>query len=291
MTRHIKIEGDLVTLVETSDVSTIALADWLPQIERRAPIYTPVMPTGTRAVWWDPTDLSTQKLVMLVEREPMTISMDLSGAAHNPMRLSIPWTRFMFYATTNNPQNNANWTLYDYRMMWSRSRFQSETLKDMTPALVPNIYEDGRICFGSTGVDATMSLADRIDSTVNGFYLTRFNRDLGIRYPNGWNGYTNWRRMTEENPTGWTEWPDLNPVGSVRHMYSWEDVCQSFNVVPDRNAVPTIAADGIPPLALGATFGRIQDWLGTLSPRQRLIMQSSLAGLTITIPPEPGETD
>jgi len=290
VTQFIKIEGDLVTLQEVSDLASVPLSEWLPQIERRSPIYTPVMPTGTRAVWWDPTDLALQKLVMLVEREPMIINMDLHGAAINPMRLSIPWTRFLFYATTDNPRQNSHWQLYDYRMMWSRSRFSNETLADMVPALVPNIYEDGRICFGTTGVDASMSLADRIDSTVNGFYLTRFNRDLGIRYPMGWANYTAWRRMTEQNPMGWTAWPELDP-SQARRVYSWEQVCREFNITPDRNAIPIIGADGIPALAIGATFGRVDDWIVALTPRQRLIIQQQLVGQTITVEPEPGEED
>lgn len=285
-TRTIRIQGDLVSLVDETVVRSIALNDWLPNIERRAPIFTPVLPTGLRGMNWDPTDLSNQTLSVLIEVPPQVMSMTYDrrdGTRTRPgievHRLSIPFTRFAFIFTTADPRSH-NWVPSDYRVYWARSRYSNPSLADMTPALLPNVYADGRICFGTTAADANQSLADRIDSTVNGFFTSTFNSDLTIRYPNGWRNWTAWEQMSTASPNDWTTWPDLDPRGGIRSFYSWEALNGSFSNHTANRLDPVIANDGIPELPLGATFGRTHEWLNGLTPEQRARLAAVMAERT-----------
>jgi hypothetical protein len=272
VTQIIEIENGLVKLVEKSTQYSIPLADWVSKIEKRSPIRTPVLPTGTRAVHWDPTDLNNQSLVVLIEREPHIMRMDYGGEVR---RLSVPWTRFFFYCSTTDPTNRLSWNLADYRVYWSKSRYSDPAERDMIAALLPNVYEDGRICFGSTGANADQSLADRLDQTVNDFFVSRFNDDLHIRRPNRARTYRQWMRMTENNPTGWTEWEDWDPNNGYHTFVAFDDLVARRTVISDRFS-PMIARDPIPEVPLGATFGRLQEWLDGLDQSQRSRLMTAM---------------
>lgn len=261
MPRHIEIEGELVTIVSTEIIQSVPLSEWLPKIERRIPMATPVLPTNTRAVWWDSTDLMHQQLLVLMEREPQVINMNLSGTIY---ALAIPWTRFLFHAITRDPNSNLQWSLSDYRIYWSNKRYTSPTDRDMLAAMVPNVYDDGRICFGSTGADANQILADRLDQTVNEFYVSTFNHDLTINRPNNWRGWTNWVKETRKDPMSWMTWTDWTTRTGA--MTSWNLICEDWgNSTTSRNA-PMVAANPIPDVPMGATFGRINEWIGSMTP-------------------------
>lgn len=268
MQNIIEINGGLVSIVQRAVTHSMPLEDWLPLVEKRLPINMPVLPTGTRAVFWDPTNLNEQVLVVLVEQEPQIIHLKMSGL--DPMRLSLPYVRFVFTCQTNNPNNNLNWALMDYRVTFSKSKYVDPTAKDMIRALVPNVYGDCRICFGSTGAEADQILSQRIDQTVNEFWATTFNNDLTIVRPEGSRTYRRWLRMTENNPTGWLEWDDFVDDGTRHTFYSFNDF--SFNRatnIPARMD-EMVANEGIPEIPLGATFGRVREWIQTLEPTQRL---------------------
>jgi hypothetical protein len=266
MSQIIEIEGALVNVIDRTVRYSVPLDQWLPQIERRSPVFTPVVPSGTRAIWWDPTDVNSQKLLILVEREPQTISLNLQDTIH---RLSIPWSRFFFYAYTNDPQDHTRWRLEDYRLMWAQNSYTNPNTKDMLPASVPNVYSDGRICFGATGADANQNLSDRIDQTINEFYATQFNLDLGIRYPNRWRGYASWVAATARDPMCWTNWNEWTSIEDNPNAYSFNMLANEFVSKLLIRTVSVIAPDPIPPLALGATFGHTREWLESLTNNQR----------------------
>ena len=273
MTQIIEIEGGLVRLISKSIDYQIPMADWIDKIEKRAPINTPVLPTGTRAMVWDPTDLNAQTLTVLIEREPHNMRMDYGRSVKT---LSVPWTRFLFFCKTNDPSNHLAWVLTDYRVFWAKSRYADPAVSDMIPAMLPNVYGDGRICFGSTGANANQSLADRLDETVNGFFTSQFNDDLAIIRPNGARSWRQWERMTANNPTGWVEWDDWDPNVGRHQMYSL-DVFQG-NVNTTHRFSPMIAADPIPAIELGATFGRAYEWVERLDNNQRARLMEVMLG-------------
>lgn len=266
MLQTIEIENGLVSLIEKSISYSVPLADWLPKIEKRAPINTPVLPSGTRAVSWDPSDLNSQKLNVLIELQPTIINMNFGGIVRH---LSIPFTRFMFWASTADPTNNLAWRLEDYRIYWAKTRYQNPDTRDMIPALIPNVYSDGRICFGSTGANADQSIADRLDQTVSEFYISNFNNDLTIRRPNAARSYRQWERMTEKDPTGWMEWRDWDETQISHERYSFNNVINNRGNATVGRFSPMIAPDAIPPVPLGASFGRLQEWLDDLEGSQR----------------------
>lgn len=267
--RHIEIEGALVNLVQREVVGSIPLPEWIARIERRNPTFTPVLPTTpTRGFWWDPTDIAHQRGMMLLEMQPTVITMDYQEESKH--RLSIPWTRFVFYVRSDDPSNPLRWSLEDYRIFWARTKYSNPDALDMVPALLPNVYGDGRICFGSTGARADQSLADRLDETIAQFYVSTFNHDLTIHYPNGWRNWARWEKMTEEDPTGWMNWPDLNPTTTTRNKYSWASLAHEYMSGASHRDSPVLAADGIPELPIGATFGRIDQWFALLTNNQRV---------------------
>jgi hypothetical protein len=262
MSQKIVIEGGLVRVVNEEIQYSVSMADWLSKIERRIPIETPVLPVGTRAVYWDQTSLENQTLSVLIEVQPQIMRMDFNG---DIIELSIPYTRFFFVAKTNDPTNNMAWRLQNYRVFWSHKQYSNKNDRDMIPALLPNVYDDGRICFGSTGANADQSLADRLNQTVNEFFVSRFNRDLVIRRPNRARTWRLWQRMTISNPTGWMEWSDWDPATGEHMRYSYGDLTGNMQ---DRFE-PMVAAEPIAPVPLGASFGRLREWIDTLDNSQR----------------------
>jgi hypothetical protein len=262
MTQVIEIEGGLVRLVERTINYSVPMKDWLERIEKRNPITTPTLPVGTRALFWDPRDLSRQHFVVLIEQQPQIINMDYQGEQR---RLSIPYSRFFFYASTNDPTNNTAWSLNNYRVFWSNQQYNSPTDTDMIAALLPNVYHDGRICFGSTGANANQTLAQRLNQTVNEFYVSRFNDDLTIRRPNGARTYREWMRMTENDPTGWMNWREWDVNAGYGGVYSYDILMSEIGLDrPDARFEPMLAADPIPDVPIGATFGRLNEWLEAL---------------------------
>lgn len=291
MAQHIEIKNNLVSVVESETLYTIPLADWMPRIEARKAISAPVLPTGTRSMWWDPTNLQNQRLAVLIEQQPQIINMSLEGSIK---RLSLPWVRWVFYCETNNPTINLHWTLRDYRIFFSRNKFTAWDTRDMIPALLPNVYDDGRICFGSTGANADQTIAERLDQTTGEFWGSEFNHDLAIRRPEGARTYREWQRMTTNDPTGWMEWGDLDPLNSRFSHYSFDGIIAGFSTNVTGRFDPTFAPDEIPALQMPATFGRAAEWLNGLEPTQREHLRRGLASITDapeTLIPEDDEED
>ena len=288
MAQQIIIEGDLVRLVDQVVMKTVALTEWLPSIEKRSPVSTPVLPRATRGVYYDPTNNNNQLMAVLLEVEPQVIHMNFNSRIHD---LAIPWTRFIFFCS-NRGGSPTTWRMDDYRLFWSNVKYHNADAQDMIPALLPNIYSDGRICFGSTGVNADASIADRLDRTVNEFYATEFNRDLSIHYPRAYRGYTAWKNATRDNPMCWTAWDDFAPESGWSH-YSWNMTCGAWSAGSINRTDPVVGADGIPELALGATFGRINQWIAALPAAQqaRLRVAAQAIPEDMMADPEANEED
>lgn len=292
MTQRIVIQGDLVQLVDETITKSIALSEWLPSIESRPPMHLPVLPRATRGIWYDPSAMISQKLVILMEMEPQTITMDMASRQY---RLAIPWTRFVFTCSTvGNVPNTLNWRMDDYKIFWSKLRYTDATKEDMIPALLPNVYRDGRICFGSTGVNGNMTLADRLDATVNRFYSSVFNRDLDIRFPSGTcSTWRRWETASARDPMVWMNWPELADGDTIYDHYSWQMLTAHEALTPNTRLETVVAPDGIPPLAIGATFGHAAEWWNALTPVQRTRLSAAIANnpQTPVTEPETGEEE
>lgn len=264
---RVVIQNGLVT-VETFEVSAAAPLDaWMPKIERRVSINSPTLPVGARAFVWDTEDLNDQTMSVLIEQQPNIANLDHIGVH----RVSLPFVRFLFVAHTSDPTRNSAWSLEDYRVFFSNRPYSEPDIADMIPATVPNVYDDGRICFGSTAADANQPLHRRLAQLANEFWVSRFNNDLSLRFPNGWNGWGEWEDMTENDPTGWAEWSDWDNA-YIPH-YSWNSETN-----PDAEHItrfdPMVSADGIPEVPLGATWGRASEWYASLGERERNIVRA-----------------
>jgi hypothetical protein len=275
MNQIIEIENGLVRLVTRTVEHTVPLEDWMPLIEKRGIIRMPALPVGTRAVIWDPTDLQNQKMAVLIEQEPQIIGLRFFDDIHT---VSLPYMRFFFNCITSDITNNIMWQLSDYRCFMAEHQYRNDEEEDMIAALLPNIYQDGRICFGSTAPDANQTIGDRLTQIVNEFWLSGFNNDLTIRRPNNARGWTQWERMTETDPTGWTNWRDWEPGAHGR--FSFRNLASNVGMTSRSDEV--IVPDAIPPLPLGASFGRVEEWIQSLNngQRARLIQTTTaLAGI------------
>jgi hypothetical protein len=271
MTRQIVIQGSLVTEQEIQTVRTVSLEDFLPRIERKTPMHLPQLPKPS-AFHWGLTSGGVGTLILLIEVDPQII--DMSMYNEETFSVSIPYSRFLFSLQNRDPNDPLTWHMNDYRLFWAKTPYRDPDLADMQAAMLPNIYGDGRICFGSTAPDANTDLATRLNTIVNSFYMSHFNHDLQIRYPNGWRSNTAWVRMTENDPTAWTEWSDWTMT--TRDHKSWTQLVTEHVGEVVTRLDPVIAADPIPPLPMGATWGRTEEWFQGLTPTQRLRLRQVL---------------
>lgn len=274
ISEQILIEGNLVTRQQVTVMESVALDSFLSRLERRVPIVSPVLPTGTRAQVWDETDLNERQLLIMVEVEPQVINFafdanrDGDPNTDERYRLPIPYSRFIFHCTTSNPDDNRAWAIANYRIFWAKTKYADPAALDMIPALLPNVYPDGRICFGSTGANAAQSLAQRLDQTVNEFYISRFNSDLSIRFPVIFdqNEYSErWNAWAASRASSWGSWTDWAP--GMYTTFSWNNMITQFLAHTATRDEFMAIPDGIPDVPLGASFGRIAevlaDWADT----------------------------
>lgn len=282
MTQIIEIEGDLVRVVERNVRSQANLADVLPHIETRIPISMPIMPRNrTPIVRFDPRDPTNMRLDMFMELPPGVRTIQVNR--HEQVRIALPWTVFYFRITANdgNPQTQ-NWAFNEWACFHSKDQLVSLDQK-LIPAMLPNVFGDGRICYGTTAVDANQPLHDRLDELVNSWYISNFNNIGHVRgsyMPWGSAGgdYTKWVDETNRSASCWRTWPEWDettPEGAnQQHLTPLEII----DVEMERTT-PIRLEGAIPDLPLALTFGRADEWLRGLTNNQRLRLHNALATL------------
>ena len=292
MVQRIEIEGELVRVIHVDVVQSARLEDVLPHIENRPPI-SMFHPRSAIYTHWNESNPANKQVKYLLELPPGIRSIIKSGYRY---RIALPWTYFVFSFTTASDVNyGPNWQIIDYFVFHARDRVRDMESR-LWSAFLPNVYEDGRICFGSTSPPIDQPLADRVDQYVNDWYQTQFNNDVhgsrlhplpyGGRLPNGWNLWVT--ATTERGASSYLDWPEWNqtqeedgapsftvaqalgiiPDPNTRHAYH-------MPIVPNRPAIATVA-DAIPPIQFPMTFGRSEEWLRTLEPTQRHRLHQAL---------------
>ena len=287
MTQIIEIEGDLARRVSREVIQEMPLADILPFIENRPPI-TMFHPRSAIFTYWNESDPRNKQVKYLCELPPGIRSIVKSGRRY---RLAIPWTYFVFGFTmgaAGDINDGANWQMVDYLVFHSRDRFEGPEHRLWT-AFLPNVYEDGRICFGTTGVPTRQSLMNRVDQMVNEWYLTQFNNDVhGSRtHPLPFNG-----RL----PNGWALWVNAtrdHGLQAIQQMPEWDVTDQSIpswtvsEILTGMGARPSMIAfpqervqigtvtDAVPAIQMPWTFGRIEEWYAQLDPVQRFRVRTA----------------
>ena len=314
MPNFIEIEGGLARIVTREVTREVPLASVLPFIENRPPV-TLFHPRSAVATYWNESNPLDREVKFLCELEPGVRSIVKIDRRY---RLAMPWTYFVFAfrSQTNgaevNPADGSHYSMVDYFCFHAPRRFES--LDDRVwAAFLPNVYEDGRICFGSTGVRNNQPLANRVDQLVNDWYQTRFNNDVhdgrhhplpfNGRLPNGW---INWVNETRDHGLGAiARMPEWNEPSSTIPNWSFRDVLtgRSSNGVvtphhiqinPERPRLGTVTEE-IPEIQMPWTFGRVEEWFASLTDIQRMRVLRSAQNFVAENPeaiaaPEPDNT-
>lgn len=274
----IEIQGNLVRRFERKVIAVTDLRDIIPFMENRVPVTLPILPRHpVRSAYWDESTAPNKTLQMLIEVPPAIRTLDYATESGRAARVAMPWTIFNVVTTTNaeNPRGE-NWDLYDIHIYWAKEQIANLDQKVIT-ALVPNVYDDGSICFGDTGTNPYQPLADRIDQIINDFYLTSFNNDLELRWP--WGDLERWIDESENNRHCWKDFPEWDfEAGYVGYPLS--DI---FTRNLDRSAPRTLGND-IPPLTFLPTFGRTREWLDGLTNAQRLRLRAEIEAMADEAP-------
>lgn len=278
MPEFIEIEGDVARIITKTLVREVPLAAVLPHIETRLPIASPILPDNARLFHLDPTDQNMWRMVTVVETPPLVRTLNLEAGrwgrgrdALHP-RVAIPYTEFVFFLQS--VDQGANWSIVDYGIYHSPEPLSGNPHQKLLPALLPNVYSDGRICFGNTAprLPTDAHINNRINAIVNEFYLTDFTDHRVRDYFIPWQttttpSYATWVANTAENPRCWMNWPEWQDTDIHHTRFTVQDVISRRG--PARTT-PIDLPDGIPDLAFNATFGRAEEWFRALTRTQQL---------------------
>lgn len=283
---YIEIVGGMIRTMTRDVISEAPLDAALPFMENRVPVITPLLPVNpVRAMIYDESDPTKKRLELLVQSDPITRVLDYDQA--DPLieaRVALPYTAWYFNLTTTaDKPRGQDWamSLENIRVYWSQERI-TDLNQWVIPAVLPNVYIDGKICFWQTAVRADQPLSDRIDQIINDFYLTRFtNHHVRTReWPWARKTYKRWARETIANPLCWKDFPEwdrqnIDPLANTQHYQ-----LKSLFTTPMPRDVPIVLADGIPPLQFTPTFGRAEEWArDNLDATQRFRLKVALANL------------
>lgn len=282
MPEIIEIEGGLVRRKNVTVVAEQRLEDILPFMERRMPVTALGLPDNLVAIHYDEQDPTNRKIELLIQLPPKVRTLPLARQAVHP-KVAIPWTIFHFslHAFTDNP-TGADWVFDYYRCFFAR---QSGQHLDQTiiPALLPNVFESGEICFGTTAAHAAATIGERINQIVNDWYLSNFN-NIGHTRRNylPWHShdFSRWVEETERNPRCWEDWPEWNADDNTQQKFVLRDI-----FAPDIDVKATLVLpDGIPDIPVTPTFGTAEDWLRQLRPDQRYRLRVGLDNIAAEDP-------
>lgn len=280
------IRGGEVVIEEVTHVQTVALRDLMPHIERPAPPVTmPLLPAGTRTVYWNEENPDNQVLELLVQVDPTvrTITDRRTRAGETTdtaYRVSLPYLLFHVRLTCTNGQPSL-WNLEDYRVFQSREPITTMD-QEVCTAMLPNVYSDGRICFGNTGVRAGEGLTTRIDNIVNTYYLTTFDTSHLVRNSylpfgggEGPTGLTRWAEATEQDPNCWRNFPEWAEDSDEHNLQIWRPIQSLFGVPLDRTTPIAVEGD-IPDLPIRPTFGVAEEWVRRLDEQDLFRLRTAI---------------
>jgi hypothetical protein len=285
----LEVEGELVRLVQKDIIEEGRLQDMLPFLENRPPITIGILPKSAIIVHWDESNAKQKRAQFLCELAP-----GLRSARYNERRyqISIPWTYFLFdYTTASHPTDDQiAWQRTNNRIFWAKEPVKNFDSM-LGTALVPNCDQFGGICYGDTGVDARLPIGVQMDRLVHEFYSTTFTHDSGTGSP--WQSETNndnwarWDRESRANPNAWQtmpEWETDEAVGTGRRrpararFITYKTVREILGTLHDRTQ-PIQVEGMIPEMVMPFTFGRAEEWLGSLTAVDRHRLLTALTNM------------
>jgi hypothetical protein len=277
----VEIQNGLATVYRKETVRQVSLDALMKTLSTGSgPVTLPTIARSQVFAHLDTSNRNSKKLFIMSEIPAgitnITINnRDRSGARR--YRLSMPWTYLWFMATTGESDiTRATWSIEDYRVFHARDQYKGVD-DEMIVARLPNVYGDGRICWGATGTSPNMSLADRIDALTNGWYLSRFNHDLdgSVPLPQNEPNYRRWVQESRGNVAAFRSWPEWNDRDvtkySVRSLLLQSGTEPFIEEIHLPNAIPEV------PTRL--TFLRAEEFWNSLSPENRLRLDRALQNL------------
>jgi len=287
MPEFIEIEDGIARLITKTVSRQIPLAELVKYVEHIPDVTLPSI-ARTQVFAHQSYSVSDTKMLILCELPPGVRSITKNIRRGTPRglrryRLSIPWTYFWFYASSNDLPTSEirNWSIYSTRIFSAKEQYK-DINSPMIVAPLPNLSADGEVCWGSTSVPLRQSLADQLDQKVNEWYLSDFNDDLdgNVRLPYGETSLKRWVTESRESANSWRNWPE------------WEDARRQVTVksLLEHAGVETpfaekFISDGfIPPANMPLTYGAWDEWWALVNSAQRLRALRSLENLIQDMP-------
>ena len=284
MAEIIEIENGLVRRKRVDVIAEQRLEDILPFMERRMPVTAVGLPDNLIAIHYDEQDPNDKKMEVLIELPPKvrTIPLARTGVNHHPT-IALPWTIFHFAMQTHaEGTRGTDWIFNYYRCFFAKESGQNLD-QYVIPALLPNVFESGEICFGNTVHGQPATLGARINQIVNEWYLSNFNNVGHVRphyLPWGERTFDRWEKETETNPNCWQNWPEWDLTDTTQEHLRLRDI---FAPNADFKG-PIILPDGIPDIPVAPTFGMAEEWLRALEPHQRWRLRVALENIAAEAP-------
>ena len=260
----IEIHGSLVSYVKKEILYQADIKDVFP-LQSIKPITLPTLPRTVVFAHFDESNPMSKMLLMLAEIPPGIRNIRKRNRRY---RLGMPWTYFWFVATTARDINEPRWNLEFWRIFHAKDRYEDEKTK-LIPARCPNVYSDGRICWGTAGAPGNIPLCDRIDELVTNWYISEFNGDLdgSVPLPNHANNYLEWVTKTREDPTWWKSWSDWTDptvrVYTVEQLISEHVDNPAFSTIVVPNMIPAVD------MTTQLTYGHWEQYFRTAIPEQQ----------------------
>jgi hypothetical protein len=289
-TKFLEVEGGLARLVTRQVHYEVPLADLAPDLMITKPVTLPTLGRSQVFAHFDGSNPANKKLFCLAEIGPGIKNIRKVDRRY---RLAMPWTYLWFVATTDQDIESNAWALETYHCYHARERHNGLDTQ-MIVARLPNVYGNGRICWGATGASPMLSLADRIDEHANNWYLSPFNRDLDgeVPLPYGEQTFRRWVEESQADPNCWQRWPEwtnTTPKITVRQLLAQHGVTPAVEEITLPRYIPNRTGE--------YTFGQWEDWFQhNVTPEQRARARVALENMRADnienvpdLPPDPDD--
>lgn len=275
MTQEYIIRGNTIERREIMASEVALLSEVLPLLTTYSPLELSPLPKGLVYIITEPpTAGQAIRVRLLVERPPgLQRILYKHGPARSTVqaeswRISIPYQ--FFYFTLEGSQmmtptaTNIIWSPRQWGLFWSKEPFR-DLQQPVTNARMPNCWENGNICFGSTSVQANQSMGHFVDEAINTFWTSEFNHDLDYPWP--YRTMQRWQDASEANPDVWQEWgfwPTERMTLEERLRRAHPDGQAWRMPVPSSvDAVPIPAIETLP------SFHNVEEWAAGMTNAQR----------------------
>lgn len=273
MPQRIVIEGDVVRVIEETEVRVAALKDLMPHLERRLPVSVGPLPLGTLFLSYDKDG---KRFSIAIERPPILQTIRVHYKTNNGARddttrdrdnlgnasftLPLPYSIWTFAGKID----NNNYLSVDSGSYWWSPRHIAAPEDELYAAIMPNIFAGGDICWGGTG--ATGNGFDRLGTLVNEFLTTEFNDHLAPRFPPPYQSYTEWEAAGKVDPNCWRNWD----------WARYDKATLKAQLAPDKPLANYNFDFVIPAPPPSFTLERARDWIRRIPERDRSVMLAAI---------------